>query len=415
MRKKADGKLLVGLDIGTAKIAVVVLELLPDQTLEILGVGHYVSSGMKKGVIVNIDTLSQAVHHAIESAELMSGCQIHSVFTAISGSHIKSYFANGVVEISNGKVSATDIDNVLFALKTLYIPPEQKILHTIPEEYVIDNQSGIQDPLSMSGVRLELKANLVTCSISIAQNIINTIRRQSLGVDDIILSALASSLAVLTNDEKQLGVCVLDIGAGTTDVAVYRNGVMVYAFSLPVAGEQVTNDIAVALKTAIKTAEQLKLKYGVADRERVNAIDKINFLPLGAAHERQIKQLDLVDIMQPRLEEIFKLVQTELQKNNFGANLIAGYVLTGGTTNTPAILSIASKVLQGAVRIGRTQGILGSTEFINNPIYATALGLGLWGGKVEQMHKLFSNDKSKVVIKTNGVFDRIVHWFKGNF
>lgn len=408
-----ENNLIVGLDIGTSKVLAVVANLLPDGQLDIIGIGSHASLGMRKGIVVNIDATVQSVQRAIEEAELMAGCQIRSVFTNISGSHIHSFNSHGFVAVKSGEVSAEDVARVIEAAKAITIPAEQKILHVIPQEYKVDHQDSIADPVGMAGIRLEGKIHIITAAISAAQNIVNCIRRCGLEVDDIILEQLASGYAVLTEDEKQLGVCLVDIGGGTTDIAVYTDGAIRHTAVLSVAGDHVTNDLAVAFRTPHQNAEVIKVKHGCAMQRLADKSNNIKLPSVGLQGEQQISQTDLAEIIEPRLEELFALILEELQRSGWDGLLSAGIVLTGGSAKMQGLLELAAKIFQSHVRLGVPRYTTGMPAIVNNPSYATAVGLVLYGSKTQDVRLYKTIEKSS--LRINEVFVRVKNWFQGNF
>ncbi|KKL15790.1 hypothetical protein LCGC14_2502080, partial [marine sediment metagenome] len=305
--------MIVGLDIGTSKVVAIVGKRKMDGTIEVVGIGSHPSRGLKRGVVVNIETTVQAILRAVEEAELMAGCRIHSVYAGIAGSHIKSLNSHGIVAIRDREVTQADIDRVIDAAQAVAIPADQKILHILPQEFVIDNQEGIKEPMGMSGVRLEAKVHLVTCAVNAAQNIEKCIRRCGLEDDDIILEQLASSHAILTEDEKELGVCVVDMGGGTTDIAVFTGGAIRHTAVIPIAGDQVTNDIAMALRTPTQNAEEIKIKYACALTQLAGADETIKVPSVGDRPPRNLSRQALAEVVEPRYEELFTLVQSELR------------------------------------------------------------------------------------------------------
>lgn len=408
-----ENNLIVGLDIGTSKVLAIVANLLPDGQIEIIGIGSHASLGMRKGIVVNIDATVQSVQRAIEEAELMAGCQIRSVFTNISGSHIRSVNSHGFVAVKSGEVTTEDVSRVIEAAKAITIPSEQKILHVLPQEYKVDHQDGIADPVGMAGIRLEGKIHIITAAISAAQNIVNCIRRCGLDVDDIILEQLASGYAVLTEDEKQLGVCLIDIGGGTTDISVYTDGAIRHTAVLSVAGDHVTNDLAVAFHTPHQNAEVIKIKHGCAMRALADKANNIKLPSVGLHDEQQISQADLAEIIEPRLEELFVLILEELQRSGWDGLLSAGIVLTGGSAKMQGLLELAAKIFQSHVRLGVPRYTTGMPAIVNNPSYATGIGLVLYGSKAQdvQLHKT----TAKSSLRINEVFVRVKNWFQGNF
>jgi cell division protein FtsA len=355
MAKKTDKSMIVGLDIGTSKLVAIVGEVNDNGQIEIIGIGSHASRGMKKGVVVNIESTVQSIQRAVEEAELMAGCQIHSVYTGIAGSHVKSLNSHGIVAIKDREVMPSDVDRVIDAARAVAIPADQRVLHILPQEFIIDSQEGIREPVGMSGVRLEAKVHLVTGSVSAAQNIIKCVRRCGLEVDDIILEQLASSHAVLTDDEKELGVCLVDMGGGTTDVAVFTEGAIRHTSVIPLAGDQVTNDIAVALRTPTQYAEEIKVKYACALRQLANPDDTIEVPSVGERPSRRLSRQTLAEVVEPRYEELLALVQSDLRRSGLEDLVAAGVVLTGGSAKMEGVIDLAEEVFHMPVRLGNPQ------------------------------------------------------------
>ena len=411
MPKKSDNNLIVGLDIGTSKVVAIVADVLPDGKIDIVGIGSHPSRGMKKGVVVNIDATVQSVQRAVEEAELMAGCQIHSVYTGIAGSHIRSLNSHGIVAIRDREVAKADVDRVIDAAKAVAIPADQKILHILPQEFIIDHQEGIREPVGMSGVRLEAKIHMVTGAVSAAQNIVNCIRRCGLDVDDMILEQLASSYATLTEDEKQLGVCMIDIGGGTTDIAVFADGAIRHTAVIPIAGDQVTNDIAVALRTPTQSAENIKIHHACALREMADINHLVDVPRVGERHGQQLSQADLAEVVEPRYDELFSLVQAELRRTGLEELLGSGIVLTGGSAKMPGALELGEDIFQLPVRLGLPRNVSGMQDVINNPIFSTGIGLLLYGYQMQsQSERRFAPGQG-----IRGIVGRIKNWFQGNF
>jgi len=411
MSKKADNNLIVGLDIGTSKVVAIVGEVMTDGEIEIIGIGTQQSRGLKKGVVVNIESTVQSIQRAVEEAELMAGCQIKSVYAGIAGSHVKSINSNGVVAIKDKEVTAADVARVIDAAKAVAIPADQKILHVLPQEFLIDNQEGIRDPISMSGVRLEARVHLVTGAVSAAQNIVKCVRRCGLEVDDIILEQLASSAAVLTDDEKELGVCLVDIGGGTTDIAVFVDGAIRHTAVIPIAGDQVTNDIAVALRTPTQYANDLKIKYACALRQLASPDETIEVPSVGDREPRRLARQTLAEVVEPRYEELLSLVQAELRRSGFEEICAAGIVLTGGSSKMEGVIELAEEIFHMPVRLGVPQHVNGLVDVIRNPIHATGVGLLLFGNKQRSgfaSHELDENSG-------DSLWKRMKSWFQGNF
>ncbi len=344
MGKKLDKNLIVGLDIGTSKVVAIVGEIAAGGGIEIIGLGSHPSRGLKKGVVVNIESTVQSIQRAVEEAELMAGCQINAVYAGIAGSHIRSLNSHGIVAIRDKEVASGDIDRVIDAARAVAIPADQKIIHVLPQEFLIDEQEGIREPVGMSGVRLEAKVHLVTGAVSAAQNIIKCVRRCGLEVDDIILEQLASSYSVLTEDEKELGVCLVDIGGGTTDIAVFTEGAIRHTAVIPIAGDQVTNDIAVAMRTPTQHAEEIKIKYACALTQLANAEETIEVPSVGDRPSRRLARQTLAEVVEPRYEELLTLVQAELRRSGFEDLTAAGVVLTGGSSKMEGVVELAEEV-----------------------------------------------------------------------
>ncbi|MGB5443122.1 MAG: cell division protein FtsA, partial [Gammaproteobacteria bacterium] len=359
MSKKAEKQLIVGLDIGTSKVVAIVGEIMPEGKLEVIGIGSHPSRGLKKGVVVNIESTVHSIQRAVEEAELMAGCQIHSVFAGIAGSHIRSLNSHGIVAIRDKEVTSNDVERVIDAARAVAIPADQKILHILPQEFLIDNQEGIREPVGMSGVRLEAKVHMVTGAVSAAQNIIKCVRRCGLEVDDIILEQLASSYSVLTDDEKDLGICLVDIGGGTTDIAIFTEGSIRHTAVIPIAGDQVTNDIAVALRTPTQNAEEIKIKYACALTQMASADESIEVPSVGDRPPRKLARHTLAEVVEPRYEELLGLIQAELQRSGFEDRVAAGIVLTGGSAKIEGLVELAEEIFHMPVRLGVPQYVTG--------------------------------------------------------
>ncbi len=412
MGSAQEQKMIVGLDIGTSKVVAIVGEISDDGQIEIVGIGSNPSRGMKKGVVVNIESTVQSIQRAIEEAELMAGCQIHSVYVGIAGSHIRSLNSHGIVAIRDREVYSHDLERVIDAAQAVAIPADQKILHILPQEYVIDNQEGIKEPMGMSGVRLEAKVHLVTCAGNAAQNIEKCIRRCGLEVDDIILEQLASSCSVLTDDEKELGVCLVDIGGGTTDIAIFTDGAIRHTGVIPIAGDQVTNDIAMALRTPTKYAEEIKIKYACALTQLAGADETIKVPSVGDRPPRDLSRQSLAEVVEPRYDELFTLVQAELRRSGYEDMIAAGIVLTGGTSKMEGVVELAEEIFHMPVRIGCPSGVQGLTDIVRNPIYATGVGLLLYGLQHQEDGGSFSVRSSDA---GESLFGRAKAWIKSNF
>jgi len=411
MSKKATNNLIVGLDIGTSKVVAIVGEITVEGDIDIIGIGTQASRGLKKGVVVNIESTVQSIQRAVEEAELMAGCQIRSVYAGIAGSHIRSINSHGIVAIKEKEVTAADVARVIDAAKAVAIPADQRILHVLPQEFVIDSSEGIRDPISMSGVRLEAKVHLVTGAMSAAQNIIKCVRRCGLEVDDIILEQLASSAAVLTEDEKELGVCLVDIGGGTTDIAVFSDGAIRHTAVIPIAGDQVTNDIAVALRTPTQYADDLKIKYACALRQLAAEDETIEVPSVGDREPRRLARQTLAEVVEPRYEELLSLVQAELRRSGFEELCAAGVVLTGGSAKMEGAIELAEEIFHMPVRLGYPQHISGLVDVVRNPIHSTGVGLLLFGNKQQSALSSYQLDENSEA----GILARMKSWFQGNF
>lgn len=411
MANSLEGNLIVGLDIGTSKVVAIVGEVTAEGGLEIIGLGSHKSTGLKKGVVVNIESTVQSIQRAVEEAELMAGCRIHSVFAGIAGSHIRSLNSHGIVAIRDKEVLPLDVDRVIDAAQAVAIPADQKVLHILPQEYLVDDQEGVRKPLGMSGVRLEAKVHLVTCAVNAMQNIEKCIRRCSLEVDDVILEQLASSYAVLTEDEKDLGVCLVDIGGGTTDIAIFTDGAIRHTGVIPIAGDQVTNDIAMALRTPTPNAEELKVKYACALASLARPEESIEVPSVGDRAPRELSRQALAEVVEPRYEELFNLVQGELRRSGYEELLAGGVVLTGGTSKMEGVVELAEEIFHMPVRLGAPQQVKGLTDIVTNPIYATGVGL-LQYGLDQQMD---GGKKRRRMSDEPNFMERVKSWFQGNF
>ncbi|HKQ82940.1 MAG TPA: cell division protein FtsA, partial [Steroidobacteraceae bacterium] len=378
-RKKPDRNLIVGLDIGTSKVVAIVGELTNDRKLEVVGLGSHPSRGLKRGVVVNIESTVQSIQRAVEEAELMAGCEIHAVYAGIAGSHVRSLNSHGIVAIKNKEVTAEDVDRVIDAARAVAIPADQKILHILPQEFLIDSQEGIREPIGMSGVRLEAKVHIVTGAESAAQNIVKCVQRCGLSVEDVVLEQLASSYAVLADDEKELGVCLVDIGGGTTDIAVFSGGAIRHTAVIPIAGDQVTNDIAVSLRTPTHHAEEIKMKYACALSQLANSDETIEVPSVGDRPARRLARQTLAEVVEPRYEELFALIREELRRSGFEEVIAAGVVLTGGSAKMEGAVELAEEVFHMPVRLGLPQQVTGLADVVRNPIHATGVGLLLYG------------------------------------
>jgi cell division protein FtsA len=412
MAQENENRMIVGLDIGTSKVVAIVGEINAAGEIEIVGIGSHRSTGLKKGVVVNIESTVQSIQRAIEEAELMAGCQIHSVYAGIAGSHIRSLNSHGIVAIKDREVFPQDLERVIDAAQAVAIPADQKILHILPQEFLIDEQDGVKEPLGMSGVRLEAKVHLVTCAVNAAQNIEKCIKRCGLEVEDIILEQLASSYAVLTEDEKELGVCMVDIGGGTTDIAIFTEGSIRHTGVIPIAGDQVTNDIAMALRTPTPHADEIKIKYACALAKLTAENETIKVPSVGDREPRDLTRQALAEVVEPRYDELFTLVQAELRRSGFEDLIAAGIVLTGGTAKMEGVVELAEEIFHMPVRLGSPQNVRGLTDIVNNPIYSTGVGL-LHYAKLQSFEG--GSHKNSSSSAEGSWLERMKSWFQENF
>jgi cell division protein FtsA len=406
--------MIVALDIGTSKVVCLVGEVNVDNTIDIVGIGSHPSRGLKKGVVVNIESTVSSIQRAVEEAELMAGCKIHSVAVGIAGSHISSLNSHGIVAVREGEVTEFDLERVIDAARAVAIPADQKILHILPQEYEIDSSEGIREPLGMSGVRLEAKVHLVTGSVNAAQNIEKCVRRCGLDVDNIVLEQLASSYSVLTEDEKELGVCMVDIGGGTSDIAIFTGGSIRHTAVIPIAGDQVTNDIAMALRTPMQHAEDIKIKYACALAQLAAPDEMVNVPGVGDRPARTLSRQSLAEVVEPRYEELFNMIQTELRRSGFEELVAAGIVLTGGTSKMEGAVELAEEVFHMPVRLASPQGTRGMDDILGNPVYATSMGLLQYahddqGGEPAQVVEV------DVIERQASMLNKMKTWFQGNF
>ena len=412
--KQQNSNIIVGLDIGTSKIAAIIGKLKSSGELEVIGMGLHPSRGLKKGVVVNIDATVDSIQHAIDEAERMSGQQAQAVYVGIAGSHIRSMNSDGMVAISDQEVKPEDVERVIEAAKTLAIPGDMQLLHILPQEFIIDKQGGIREPVGMSGVRLEAKVHMVMGSVSAAQNITKCVERCGLEVADIILEQLASSEAVLSEDEKELGVCLVDIGGGTTDIAVFQNGAIRHTAVIPVAGDQVTNDIAVAFRTPTPAAERIKRQYACAVPQLIANDEEIEVPSVGDRPARCLSRRTLVEVVEPRYEELFQLIQAELQRTGYTDVLAAGIVLTGGSSLVEGAVELAEEVFHMPVRLGYPHGVKGLQEQVNSPSFATTVGLLKYAQEHQPTEKP-TTERSSGLSEAGSVLEKMKSWFKNSF
>jgi cell division protein FtsA len=411
MRMNREAKnLIVGLDIGTSKIVTIVGEIMPEGTLEVIGVGLHESSGMKKGMVVNIDATVSAIQRSLETAELMADCKITEVITGIAGSHIKSANGKGMIKIKDKEVAQADIDRVVETASSLSLPSDQQILHILEQEFCIDGQEGIKKPSGMSGMKLEVEVHIVIGAVAAVQNILKCVHRCGLEMTEMILQPLASSKAVLEDDEKDLGVCLVDIGGGTTDVAIFTGGAIRHTAVIPIAGDQITNDIAMALRTPTKDAEDIKIKYGCALRQLANDAD-IEVPGVGERGPRMLSRQTLAEVIEPRVEELYSLVQTELRRSGFEDLLSSGIVITGGSSAMQGMVELGEEIFHMPVRLGLPRYVGGLSDVVKTPRFATAVGLLLYGMEQQQRQEVARQHSGSF----KDVLARMKEWFQGNF
>jgi cell division protein FtsA len=403
--------LIVGLDIGTSKIVAIVAEVNAGGSLNIVGLGTQPSRGLKRGVVVNIEATMASIQRVLEEAELMADCRIAEVYTGVAGSHIRSLNSSGMVAIKEKEVTQADIDRVIETAKAIAIPNDQQILHILPQEFIIDGQEDVREPLGMSGVRLEVKVHIVTGAVSAVENIVKCVRRCGLDTKDVFLQPLASARAVLNDDEKDLGVCLMDIGGGTTDIAVFSGGAIRHTAVIPIAGDQITNDIAMTLRTPTKEAEELKVRHGCALRQLANANDFVEVPGVGERGPRKLSRQMLAEVIEPRVEELYTLVQAELRRSGFEELLSSGIVLTGGTSLLAGMVELGEEVFHLPCRVGVPVYVGGLADVVKSPRYATAVGLLLEG----RDHWLHDENARQQVKGIGGAAERMRQWFKANF
>lgn len=411
MSKITERNLVVGLDIGTSKISVAVGEITPDNQLSIVGVGNQPARGMDKGGVNDLNLVVQSIQRAINEAELMADCQISSIYLGISGKHISCQNENGMVPINDKEVTQEDVDNVIHTARSVPIAAERRMLHVLPQEYSIDCQDGIKSPIGMSGVRMEAKVHIVTCANDMAKNLVKCVERCNLTADQLIFSALASSYSILTDDEKELGICVVDMGAGTMDISIFTGGALRHTAVIPVAGNQVSNDIAKIFRTPLSHAEDIKVQYACALKHLVSMEESIGVPSVGGRPARTMSRHTLSEVVEPRYQELFELIQEEVREAGLEDQIAAGYVLTGGTAKMEGVEEFAEDVFQMPVRIASPLPIRGLKEYVDDPSYATVVGLLHYG---MQAHGAGLKDNNKPEGVT-GLWARFSAWFKGEF
>src|SRR5438552_15673023 len=403
------GEIVVGLDIGTTKICCIVGEITPTG-IDVIGIGTHPSRGLRKGVVINIEATVASIRRAVEEAELMAGAEISSVYAGIAGGHIRGFNSQGVVAVKDKEVKQGDIERVLDAARAINIPQDREILHVLPQEYIIDEQDGIREPLGMSGVRLEAKVHIVTAAVSSAQNIVKCCGRTGLAVADIVLEPLASAEAVLAEEEKELGVALVDVGGGTTDLAIFVSGAIQHTSVIPLGGNHLTNDIAVGLRTPLQEAERIKIQYGSAQVQMLERDETIEVPSVGGRAPRVLSRRILCEIIEPRVEELFQLVHREIQKAGQEYLLASGVVLTGGTTQLHGMPELAEEVLGLPVRRGLPRGIGGLTDVVKSPQPATAVRLPLYGARQGTQNRAYLGAGDGASIR-----ERFLSWVKELF
>jgi cell division protein FtsA len=405
---KDNKDLIVGLDIGTSKVVAVVAELQADGRFDVIGMGQHESKGLKKGVVVNIETTVASIQRALEEAELMADCKIRDVYTGIAGSHIKSFNSSGMVAIKDKEVTSTDVARVIETAKAVSIPGDQQMLHVLTQEFIVDGQEDVREPLGMSGMRLEVKVHIVTGAVSAAQNIVKCVRRCGLEVQDLILQPLASSLATLTDDEKELGVVLVDIGGGTTDIAIFTGGAIRHTAVIPIAGDQITNDIAMALRTPTADAEDIKVMHGVSKQVLANADDMIEVPGIGERGPRMLSRQALAAVIEPRVEELFSLIQQVVRESGYEELLSSGVVLTGGTALMDGMVELGEDIFLKPVRLGIPDYVGNLSDVVRSPRFSTAMGL-LQEARVQRL-------RGRRVAASRGgikdIFQRMREWFE---
>jgi cell division protein FtsA len=410
-RVNENRSLVAGLDIGTSKIVVIAAEVDSDGGYEIIGMGSHPSRGLKKGVVVNIETTVNAIQRALEEVELMANCKIREVYTGVAGNHIKSFNSHGMVAIKDKEVSQIDVERVMETAKAVNIPADQQILHILNQEFIIDGQEDVREPIGMSGIRLEVKVHIVTGAVSAVQNIMKCVRRCGLEVRDVVLQPLASAMAVLSDDEKDLGVCLVDIGGGTTDIAVFAHGAIRHTAVIPIAGDQITNDIAMALRTPTKDAEDIKCHYGCALRGMADPQEMVEVSGVGDRGTRQLSRQTLAEVIEPRVEELYLLIQAELRRSGFEELLSSGIVITGGSSSLLGMVELAEEIFHMPVRMGLPLYRGSLAEVVRTPRFSTGVGLIIAGMQQLQHYQLARLQGNSF----KQVLERMGNWFQGNF
>ncbi len=404
---KAQDDLIVGLDIGTTKICCVVGEASGGE-VNIIGIGTHPSIGLRKGVVVNIESTVESIKKAVEEAELMAGCEISSVYAGIAGGHITGFNSRGIVAIKGSEITAQDVERVIDAARAVAIPMDREVIHVLPQEYIVDEQAGIQNPVGMAGVRLEAKIHIVTGAVTSAHNIVKCANRAGLDVCDIVLESLASGEAVLTGEEKQLGTALIDLGGGTSDLAIFSAKNIRHTFVLALGGDNLTNDIAIGLRAPLAEAEKIKKKYGSCLASSIGPDQTIEVPGMAGRKSRKLPRQILGEILEPRMEEIFTLINREIYRAGMENMIASGIVVTGGTSLLEGVTEIAEAVFGLPVRLGKPRGITGLTDVVNNPMYATGVGLVLYGARKQPTRKFRIRDRNIF----NSIMSRMKKWFK---
>ncbi len=404
---RGNENIIVGLDIGTTKICAVVGEVSGDE-INIIGIGTHPSIGLRKGVVVNIESTVESIKKAVEEAELMAGCEISSVYAGIAGGHITGFNSHGIIAIKGTEITQHDVDRVIDAARAVAIPMDREVIHVIPQEFVVDEQAGIQNPVGMSGVRLEAKIHIVTGAVTSAHNIVKCANRAGLDVCDIVLESLASGEAVLTDEEKELGTALIDLGGGTTDLAIFSDNNIKHTFVLALGGNNLTNDIAIGLRAPLAEAEKIKKKYGTCFTRSISGEEMIEVPGMGGRKPRKLPRQILGEILEPRMEEIFSLIKREIYRAGMENIIASGMVVTGGSALLSEVTEVAESIFNLPTRLGKPRGISGLVDVVNNPMYATGVGLVLYGAK--------NQPEKKFRIRDTNIFNRIMtrmkKWFK---
>ena len=404
---QGNENIIVGLDIGTTKMCAVVGEISGNE-INIIGIGTHPSIGLRKGVVVNIESTVDSIKKAVEEAELMAGCEISAVYAGIAGGHITGFNSHGIVAIKGSEITQNDVERVIDAARAVAIPMDREVIHVLPQEFIVDDQSGIQNPVGMAGVRLEAKIHIVTGAVTSAHNIVKCANRSGLDVCDIVLESLASGEAVLTEEEKELGTALLDLGGGTSDLAVFSGKNIKHTFVLALGGNNLTNDIAIGLRAPLTEAEKIKKKYGTALTRDINGEETIEVPGMGGRKPRKLPRQILGEILEPRMEEIYTLIRREIYRAGMEDLITSGMVLTGGTALLENAVEVAESIFNVPTRLGRPMGISGLVDVVNNPMYATGVGLVIYGARHQVRKKFRIRDKNIF----NRVMTRMKKWFR---